>query len=80
MRKTVFLMQPFTVVSSSNKDDAVFRVEKLKFLDPTSALHPGAIAMASNNVDVPLPFSPFQKVTELSKVNFFRLISPSKRQ
>jgi hypothetical protein len=43
--------------------DSDERVAKRKLRLPPSALKPAAMAIASNSVDFPLPFSPMKKVT-----------------
>jgi hypothetical protein len=50
------------------------RVEKRKLMVPPSGLNPHADAIASNSVDLPLPFSPITKVTSgwKFKVRSFR--------
>ncbi len=49
--------------------------EKQKFLVPPSALNPLLTAIASNNVDLPLPFSPTKKLTLLDKANLSKLLT-----
>lgn len=56
-------MKLFEIRMYSCKDECESYVLKRKFFVPPSALKPKATAIASSNVDLPVPFSPIMNVT-----------------